>query len=388
MERIAVEPREDWRKTAEQHGFTFHGIDGDPHWDESAYYRFTLRQIEDDLEDAARELEKMCFELVDRAVEDEAALKRLRIPDFYWDMVRDSWRRRERNLYGRMDLAYGGAGPAKLYDYNADTPTSLYESSIFQWVWLEQAMMRGLIPHGCNQFNSLHERLIEAFMQFGIDAPLHFACRKDADDDLGTIEYLADCARQAGLETAVMFIEDIGIDVDGRFTDQDDRLIANLFKLYPWESMMQDEFGRKVPASGARIIEPPWKAVLSTKAFLPLLWEMFKGHPNLLPAYFEDDPNAAELDGSYVRKPIFSHEGSNIEIVRPGGEGGRISRGGPSGAAGHIVQALHPLPDFNGHSAMCGCWLVASEPAGLCVSEDKGLITTDDARFIPHVILE
>lgn len=35
-------------------------------------------------------------------------------------------------------------------------------------------------------------------------------------------------------------------------------------------------------------IEPAWKLVLGNKAILPLLWEMFPDHKNLLPAYFID----------------------------------------------------------------------------------------------------
>ena len=40
------------------------------------------------------------------------------------DYVADSWKRSEPSLYGRFDFAYDGTGPAKLYEYNADTPTS------------------------------------------------------------------------------------------------------------------------------------------------------------------------------------------------------------------------------------------------------------------------
>ena len=67
-----------------------------------------------------------------------------------------------------------------------------------------------------------------------------------------------------------------------------------------------------------RWIEPPWKAVLSNKGMLALLWEMFPGHPNLLPAFFEDEPNAKGLSSSFVRKPLLSREGANVEIVRHG----------------------------------------------------------------------
>ena len=85
------------------------------------------------------------------------------------------------------------------------------------------------------------------------------------------------------------------------------------FKLYPWEWMFQDTFGANLSSAPTRWIEPPWKAILSNKGILPLLWEMFPKHPNLLPAYFEDDPKAAMLGSSFVRKPLYSREGANVD---------------------------------------------------------------------------
>ncbi|MEX2453877.1 MAG: glutathionylspermidine synthase family protein [Rhodospirillaceae bacterium] len=386
MERIAVEPRADWRETAETHGFRFHTFDGEPYWDETACYRFTLREIEDDIETPAAEIEQMCFEVVERACGDEEVMRRLGIPSLFWDFVRNSWRNQERNLYGRLDFAYDGNGPAKLYEYNADTPTSLYESAIFQWVWLEEAAERGLVPEGCDQFNSIHEALTTAFGGMGIDGTLHVACTRDSAEDEGTVEYVADCARQAGVETRLIYIDDIGVDAKGRFTDLQDAIITDLFKLYPWEWIMTDDFGRHVPRSGVRFIEPAWKAVLSNKGLLPLLWEMFEGHPNLLPAFFDGDPAASVLSGDYVRKPLFSREGANVEIFMDGER--TVAAPGDYGAEGRIVQALHPLPAFDGNYAMTGVWIVASEPCGLCIREDRSLVTANDARFLPHVILD
>ena len=386
MERRALRPRANWREVAAEHGFTFHTPEGERYWDESHAYRFTLGQIEEDLESPAEELEQMCFQVVERAIADEAVLDRLAIPERFRDPIAASWRGAERNLYGRMDFRYDGRGPAKLYEYNADTPTALYESAIFQWVWLEQAMEQGILPEGADQFNSLHERLIDAFGRFGIDAPLHLACARDSDEDLGTVEYLEDCARQAGLATRRMFMEEIGLAADGRFSDPDDEPVQWLFKLYPWEWLMEEEFGAHIPASGARFIEPAWKALLSNKGSMALLWEMFEGHPNLLPTFFEDDPRAAALAGDYVLKPLLSREGANIALV----ENGQTVAGldGPYGGEGFVRQALAPLPDFAGRRPMCGVWLVASEAAGMCIREDAGAITTDDACFVPHFILD
>jgi glutathionylspermidine synthase len=386
MQRISVTERADLARVATEHGFEFHPRDRIPGWDESAYYRFTAGQIETDVGGPAEEIEGMCFEVVARAIDDEAQLRRLGIAEPFWDYVADSWRNREKNLYGRMDLSYGGTGAAKLLEYNADTPTALYESSVFQWEWLEQAAASGLIPKASDQFNDLHESIVGAFSQMGIEGVVHFACVRDIEDDTGTLDYVEECAREAGLATSSLSMEDLGVDAEGRFTDLEDRVITALIKLYPWEWIMDEAFGRHLPASGVHFIEPPWKAILSNKGLLPLLWEKFEGHPNLLPAYFEDDPGAAELTGSYVRKPLLSRQGANIEIIRDGRR--QTRHGGPYGGEGHIVQAFHPLPEFDGNYPLLGCWLVASRAVGMCIREDRTLVTGKDARVVPHVFLD
>lgn len=386
MQRIAVTPRNDWQSQADALGFNFRTIDGAPYWDETACYRFGLRQIEDDLEDPSGDIEAMSFEVVERAIHSEEILAKLAIPEAFWDYVRDSWLNAEKNLYGRLDFSYDGSGPAKLLEYNADTPTSLYETAAFQWLWLEQAIEREIIPPGCDQFNSIHERMVEAFRNFGIDGRLHLASCKGSAEDEGTVRYIEECAVQAGVDTAFLNLEDIGIDANGHFTDADDMGIATLFKLYPWEWMMVDDFGQALPKSGVRVIEPAWRAILSNKGLLPLLWDMFEGHPNLLPAYFSDDPRRADLTDGYVQKPLFSREGSNVEMIRPGQA--PLSVDGPYGAEGHIVQALHPLPVFEGNHTVIGSWLVAGQPCGIGIREDNSPITKDSSRFLPHVILD
>ena len=384
MQRIPTAQRPDLEQTALEHGFEFNPGEGVPYWDESAYYRFTLRQIEEDLEGRAEDIQNMCFEVLDRALKDESVFRCLRIPEPFWNFVADSWRNREKDLYGRMDFSYDGHGNAKLLEYNGDTPTTLYESAIFQWIWFEQAIERKIIPHNCDQFNELHEYMLEALSRLGIDGCLHLACVGDIEDDRGTVEYIEDCAQEAGLETCFLGMEEIGVDAQGQFTDLDDRIITTLFKLYPWEWMMEEEFGCHLPISSVHFIEPPWKAVLSNKGLLALLWEMFEGHPNLLPAYFEDDPRAASLSGTYVRKPLLSRQGWNVEIVRDGKK--VFQNEGPYGREGHIVQAFHPLPEFDENFTLVGCWMVGGRAAGVCLREDRNWVTTEHARFVPHVI--
>ena len=386
MLRIPATERPDLERVAKEHNFEFHANGGIPFWDESIYYQFTLKQIEEDLEGPAEELEHLCFELIERAVNDETVFRSLGIEECFWDYIAESWRNGEKNIYGRMDLSYDGEGPAKLLEYNADTPTTLYESSVFQWEWLEQAMEKGLIPDGCDQFNDLHDSIVKAFSLIDFDGSLHFACVGDIEDDKGTVDYLEECAKEAGLSTCFLSMQEIGIDDRGCFTDLDDQVIKTLFKLYPWEWMFEEEFGRRVPASGTRFLEPPWKAVLSNKGLMAFLWEMFPGHPNLLPAYFEGDRRASELAGSFVRKPLLSRQGANVQIIHEGKTQTRSE--GPYGDGDHILQAYHPLPEFSGNYPLVGCWLVASQAVGMCIREDQNLVTSRDANFIPHVILD
>ena len=138
MQRLPIPARPDWRAHVERDlGFVFHTIDGAPYWDETAYYRFSAAEI-DQIEDATIELERLSLELVDRVVQSgEEALERLRIPRHAWEAIAGSWHAGEKNLYGRFDLTFDGKGPPRLLEYNADTPTALFEASVVQWDWLE-----------------------------------------------------------------------------------------------------------------------------------------------------------------------------------------------------------------------------------------------------------
>ncbi|CAM3159343.1 glutathionylspermidine synthase family protein [Methylobacterium mesophilicum] len=386
MRRVPVPERPDWRDHAARAGFTVHTFDDEPYWDESAYYAFTLAEIEDDIEAPTRELHALCLTFADRAVSDGAILASLAIPEHAWDAIADSFRRRDPSLYGRMDFCYGGAGtgPAKLLEYNADTPTALYESAVFQWLWLEDSLARGRLPAGADQFNALHERLIARLAAMGLPGALAFTCYPDAPEDRGTVAYLQDCAVQAGLAAPFVPLEAVGLSEDGRFLDAAGRPLAALFKLYPWEWLLADAFGPAIGASPTRFVEPPWKAVLSNKGLLAHLWAMAPGHPNLLPTYFEDDPGKAALGTSFAKKPLVSREGANILLVR---DGVLLERDeGPYGREGFVRQALAELPAFDGRHALVGSWIVGDEPCGLCMREGLGRITTDRARFVPHLI--
>src|ERR1700693_2700121 len=157
----------------------------------------------------------MCLELVGRAVGDERDLRRLKIAEAFWPLIRDSWHRDEGSLYGRLDLSFDGRGPAKLLADNTDTPPSLFEAAVFQCTWLEQAIERQIVPARADQFNSIHEKLIEAWKKVGAGRHLHLAGVTENAEDAGTLAYLEDTARQGGLETTLIDIEAIGWSDDG-----------------------------------------------------------------------------------------------------------------------------------------------------------------------------
>ncbi len=387
MQRIAISERPDWREKATEYGFQFHTMYGEPYWCEEAYYQFTLAQVEK-LEEVTAELHQMCLQAVEKVVNSDALLRRFAIPEHTWNFVRESWAQRQPSLYSRLDLVWDGIGDIKLLENNADTPTSLYEAAFFQWIWLEDQLNAGNLPQGSDQFNSLQEKLIERFsvlhQQYGFTL-LHFACCRDTEEDRATVQYLQDCAAEAGLPGEFLYIDEIGLGEKGQFTDQHDQVISNLFKLYPWEFMLREIFSTKLADAGVRWLEPAWKSILSNKALLPLLWEMFPDHPNLLPAWFADDSNAPQLE-KYVVKPLFSREGANIRIIENGQEIARAD--GPYGEEGMIIQQFCPLPKFGDSYTLIGSWLIDDQPAGIGLREDRALITQDLSRFYPHTFTE
>ncbi|MFF3894842.1 glutathionylspermidine synthase family protein [Streptomyces sp. NPDC001812] len=407
MERRTMEPRPGWQQTVEEQGLIYPltlpralepareagmPVPDDawvPYWDESAYYVFGLDEVEA-LEEVVEELHRMCLAAAGHIVTaDRFADLGITDPRVV-EAVTEAWQRRAElpSVYGRFDLRYDGTGPAKLLEYNADTPTSLVEAASPQWFWMEERFP------GADQWNSLHERLVEAWRKQAAllppGSPLHFA-HSSADEigeDLMTVAYLKETAEQAGLETEWLSMEEIGWDrLSGRFVDKNLRFIRSIFKLYPWEWLTTDRFAGHVldtldngGGTGSTLwIEPAWKMLLSNKALLAILWELYPGHPHLLPAHLDGPRELADTTG-WVAKPLLGREGAGVTIHQPGSA--PVLRDEPC-----CYQQLAPLPAFDGNHVVLGAWTVGDESAGLGIRESSGLITDEYARFLPHVIL-
>ncbi|WP_086819347.1 glutathionylspermidine synthase family protein [Allokutzneria sp. NRRL B-24872] len=383
MLRKTSPQRPEWQETVARQGLVFGEpavtATGElrPYWNESAHYLFEMDEVLA-LEADVELLHSMCLEAVELVVSTER-YRDFAVPEWVWPSIAESWRRRDPDVYGRFDLRYDGSGPAKVLEYNADTPTSLLEAAVIQWYWVTE-----VFP-GDDQWNSLHEKLVERWKLVGEALPspeVHFAWSKanESGEDHVTVSYMQETAAEAGLSTSGLAVQDIGWDpAHGRFVDLADAPMSTVAKLYPWEWIVEERFGRQVVESlpGTRWIEPLWKMLLSNKALLAVLWEMYPGHPNLLPSFLGGPGPLTE----YVRKPLLGREGANVDIVAAGHE---TSTDGHYGKEGHVYQEFAPLPEFDSYRPVLGAWTVGDASAGLGIRETCGLITDDGAAFVPH----
>ena len=379
MRRISIESRKNWQSKVEEIGFNFHTLDS-LYWDETAYYEFSMDEV-DQIEKATNELWTMCLEAVQYVI-DNKLYSKFHIPQWIVPLIESSWDNDAPAIYGRFDFSFKYGVP-KLLEFNADTPTSLFESSVVQWYWLQD------FDSSKDQFNSIHEKLIAYWKyleEYLHDYPLHFSAIKDNTEDFTTTEYMRDCAIQAGYITKFIDIKDIGWDNDlQEFLDLENKTIKNIFKLYPWEWLIDEEFGQHLLTDRNQTfwVEPSWKMILSNKAILPILWQLFKYHDHLLESYFEEDQQM--LGSIYVKKPLLSREGSNISIIKDGEPVAETD--GEYGQEGYIYQEYCPLPTFGNKHPQVGSWIIGQESAGIGIRESETLITDNMSSFVPHLIV-
>ena len=387
MQRLASRPRSDFVKKIESVGLTYHlhqqtgGTK--PYWNESACYEFTMAEILR-LEKATKELHDLLIDVAEQVIE-RGWWERLGIPERVVPVIQESWDRDDFSLYGRFDLAMKPGGIPKLLEYNADTPTALVEASVAQWYWKEE------VKTGRDQFNSIHERLIDAWKRFGT---LHdgiklveFTSVKESLEDEQTVSYLMDTAQSAGFKTHWSVIEELGFDSKRQtfvaaahgFFGTSDPLLA-CFKLYPWEWIFHSQASDQLKISPTRWLEPPWKALLSNKGIMACAWELHAGHPNLLPTFFDQ----SKAGRNYVQKPLLSREGANVIIYEDTIP--VFETLGEYGEEGVVFQEFAELPDFDGNHPVIGSWIVDHESAGMGIRESDGLVTDNLSRFVPHYI--
>ncbi len=370
MRRETTAPRPDIK--ARMQGISMWPADDDPYYDESVAYVFSESQIET-LYQASLSLERMVGEAVDHVIA-KKRFQELGIPENLAIYAAECRRNGHPSVYGRMDLVFDGVQPPKLLEYNADTPTALFEAAVLQWEWV-----KAQFP-ACDQFNSIHEALIAAWKKLKTQSGLNrltLTGMLDEDDDRMTIAYMEDVAHQAGWRTLPMQIEDLGFDGRG-FVDSEGIYVQALFKLYPWDWLAQEKFFDHLVELDPAVMESAWRVLASSKGLLPILWELFPNHPNLLPASFKNDA----MLGPRVSKPVLGREGSDIHFFDVVDE--PLAQTGPYATQKRIYQTYHPLPHFDGWYPVIGSWIIDGEPCGIGVREDRSRVTGLGAKFRPH----
>lgn len=378
MELKKLKEDTQWQERVEEIGFGYHTDGALPYWVESYYYAIP-ELFADTVFDATLEAWDLCLKAVEHIITHKK-YELFQIPLFIQEHIEKSWEQDTPSIYGRFDFAYHpDTQQLKLLEFNADTPTSLFETGVVQWHWMQHYF--GTTK---DQFNSVHDQLIlswQNMIPYLKGNTLHFTCMKDTLEDLTNVEYLRDCAIQAGIHTKLIYMDDIGWNGE-TFVDLEDEVITDIFKLYPWEWMIFEPFALHIPndLAEAQWIEPSWKMLLSNKAILAILWELFPNHPLLLETYFDSPKDMID----YVKKPLLSREGANVTLYK----NKTIVEATPGdyGQEGYICQELAPILKQETGYAIIGSWIIGQQACGITFRESDSLITTNKSRFVPHII--
>lgn len=374
MKRNRFKKRENHESINDELGFDFQVVENKQYWIEDVGYEFSKTEISK-IEQATNELQEMCYNAIDFVIENNR-FNDFNIPEQYIEYIKKSWKREDWSLYGRFDFFFDG-NKLKVFEYNADTPTSLIEASLAQYHWMKGQQLP-------DQFNSIDEKMIAWWKDYQTTfnpKKVFFTTVKENQEDFRNTEYIMDVAHRAGVNTDFIFIEDIGSDEEFLY-DLENNPITHLFKLYPWEWMVNEEFGKFLLKDNVQIIEPIWKMLLSNKALMAILWEMYPNCEYLLPTYFSPE----KLNGSYVKKPILSREGQNVEIIQDNSI--NDMKDGVYASDINIYQEVCILPLIDGYYPVIGSWVVGEESAGIGIREDESKITANLSRFVPHYFCE
>ncbi|NCD12103.1 MAG: glutathionylspermidine synthase family protein [Epsilonproteobacteria bacterium] len=365
--------------------------------DETSYVADELVLVSNDEVEAYYEAANTLYDMFAEAgqyVIDNDLFHELNIPFNLVELIKNSWENDVHwHLYGRFDFAGGVDGkPIKLIEFNADTPTSLYETAIIQW-----AMLKANGMDEAKQFNTVFEALKENFKRLVVlegdteefaryyeGWKILFSSIRGNIEDENTTRLLQSAANEAGFHTDFAYVDEVGFNgSEGIF--KDDENFEYWFKLIPWENIAIEEgdlallLDEMVQEQKAIILNPAYTLLFQSKAFMKILWDLFPNHPLLLETSFEP------LKGQkQVEKRAFGREGANTVIYerdmsvieKTEGEYGNFKP---------IYQAYAELPkDEQGRSYQAGVFF-AYEGCGLGFRRG-GLIMENFSKFVGHRI--
>jgi glutathionylspermidine synthase len=390
MNIVKVEPLK--KEFLESIGFDWH-TDSDG----SDYISDEIIEISEDeansFYDASNELYDMFVEAGQYVIDNNLFFE-IGIPFNLIESIKLSWENDVHwHLYGRFDFAGGVDGkPLKLLEFNADTPTSLFESAIIQWALLKQNGYDESL-----QFNSIYEAIrdnfqrlvtlqesVEEFSQFYEGWKILFSSVRGSSEDEKTTKLLQHIANEAGFHTEFAFVDEVEFSSeDGIFYNEE--MYEYWFKLIPWEDIAVDEgelaliLEDILKNQKAIILNPAYTLLFQSKGILKILWDLFPNHPLLLESSFEP------LSGKkYVSKPCFGREGENVTIYNALGEVIE-KKDGIYGSNKLIYQEYTQLneDDFS-NSYQAGVFF-AYEGCGLGFRRG-GKIIDNMSKFVSHMV--
>lgn len=406
MKFLPIKARPQWREQAREIGYLASLMDDPPYWVEALPEPFcavfSQKEKNEIFEPAIKELNDLTLRAVENICfgdKSDQLMDQLQIPLPYRSLIRLSWKRRDRSLYGRYDFAYSN-GQLKLLELNFDTPGSLYESSIFQLLWLKEMQEQNEIDGSASQMNSIHQDLVEAFSALLATNPtIHFATNPGSAEEEDTTRYLQSCAILAGVRSKFLYMNQLGTDREARLVDLEDEDISLLYKMYAWEYLIADdqkiikESGKSflmplLEYNSTSILEPVWKCLLTNKGIIPILWKMAPESPWLLESYFEDNPASEKIKNRpYARKPLLGRQGANISLIYPDQPRKSFINPGPYAKDRYVLQEIHELEQYQDYHFILGAWTICGKASGLSVRADRNSITTNDSCiFIPHIV--
>jgi glutathionylspermidine synthase len=275
--------------------------------------------------DAANTLYDMYCEAGEYVIENNL-FHELNIPFNLVQLIKASWENDVHwHLYGRFDLAGGiDNQPIKLIEFNADTPTSLFETAIIQW-----ALLKFNNLDESSQFNSLYESIKDNFKRLvtldtsvedfeehykNLNFKILFSSISNSIEDINTVKLLQHIATEAGYTTEFEFMENVEFSDDG--ISKNDELYEFWFKLIPWEDIAIDEgelavlLTQIIDNQKTIILNPAYTVMFQSKGFMKILWDLYPNHPLLLETSFEPLKNTKQ-----VEKMCFGREGANTAII-------------------------------------------------------------------------
>ncbi|MBU0656682.1 MAG: glutathionylspermidine synthase family protein [Gammaproteobacteria bacterium] len=343
---------------------------------------------------AANELYDMYVEAAQYVIDNDLFLE-LDIPYNLVDQINRSWENDHRHLYGRFDFAGGVDGlPIKLIEFNADTPTSLFETAVVQWALLKANGM-----DEAAQFNTVYasirdnfRRLVtgeedpEAFGEYYRFQNMLFSSIRDLPEDERTVRFLQHLATDAGFQTDFCYMDEVGfLESDGIFNPAETRF-DYWFKLYPWEDIalqtdgingILDDITRNTDSV---ILNPAYTLLFQSKGIMKVLYDLFPDSPYLLETRYEP------LRGKkQVGKKMFGREGANTAIYDATG---KILREIPGEYDRYrtIYQEFAAYPqDTQGRSYQAGVFF-AWEACGLGFRRG-GEILDNLSKFVGHRVI-